>query len=129
MDKVIFRCAICKVALSEPLAELQERKKPCYDLEYVPRGYFVIADEEFGRASIGHHVINLQDARNTAHYPDQRGLFGCCGPSGFDGVNTVCINGHGIGTEHSDCHVMQGLELEPGCAEIERLSINEEMEH
>ena len=56
-------------------------------------------------------LVNLQDAINTKHHSDRRRLNGYCGPAGFDGPNIVCINGHEVGTEHSDCWMPHVLEL------------------
>jgi len=47
-------------------------------------------------------VLNLKDTINTKHHSDQSRLNGCCGLDGL-GMNTLCANGHEIGTERSDC--------------------------
>lgn len=51
---------------------------------------------------------------NTRYHDDPRRVSGCCGPSGIDGVNTLCANGHEVATESSDCWTgPHYVELEP----------------
>lgn len=64
-------------------------------------------------------MINLEDAVNTRHHPDTRRLNGCCGLDGRDGLNTVCANGHEVGTEKSDCWMPHVLLLDPGKTVVE----------
>jgi len=51
----------------------------------------------------GRFVVNLADLVGTRPSPDGRRLSGCCGRDGLDGPNLVCVNGHEVGTEKSDC--------------------------
>ncbi len=126
MENMIFRCAICKLPLSNPVVELVDRTKLAFEdtgCDYLPLGHFAIADKLAIGFESGHAVINLDDAINTRHHPDPKRLFGCCGPSGFSGRNTLCANGHEVGTESSDCHTHRGLDFDPACVEmIEELS-------
>jgi hypothetical protein len=39
----------------------------------------------------------------THHHSELHRLAECCGLDGMDGPNFVCVNGHEIGTEMSDC--------------------------
>jgi hypothetical protein len=51
---------------------------------------------------------------NTRYHDDPLRMSGCCGPSGIDGVNTLCTNGHEVATESSDCWTgPHYVELEP----------------
>lgn len=123
MDKVIFRCSICKLALSVPLVELVDRSMLCNKREkdYIGQGYFVVADDGFDSSAIGHYVINLDDAQNTAQHEDLNRFVGCCGPDGTHGRNTVCMNDHEVGTERSDCVTSRSLAFDPLCVEIDRV--------
>ena len=62
--------------------------------------------------SDGHYVFNLDDVLNTEHDLQRAG--GCCGQDGLNGINTLCLNGHEIGIEHSDCwHFYHYIQVPP----------------
>ena len=80
-------------------------------------GFYVIHQargELFYHCEDGDYVVNLTDMQNTKHHPNRSRLNGCCGLDGCDGVNTLCINGHEVGTEHSDCWMPHFMALPPG---------------
>jgi hypothetical protein len=59
-------------------------------------------------------MLNRKDMINTHYHDDPRRMSGCCGPSGIDGVNMLCVNGHEVATESSDCWTgPYYVELEP----------------
>jgi hypothetical protein len=43
------------------------------------------------------------DQYHLKDHPDQSRFYGCCGSSGLDGLNKLCVNGHEVATEVSDC--------------------------
>lgn len=120
MNRVIFRCAACKLALSVVVDELEDRCRLSLDdqCDYVPELFYVVADEDFSWAANGHFAINLKDARNTKHHWDNRRLAGCCGLS--EPGNTVCVNGHEIGAEFSECYTPRALVFDPTRVELEK---------
>jgi hypothetical protein len=124
MNKVIFRCTVCKLPLSAPLVELVDRTKLSAVLgeDYISPGFYVVADDNFANPA-GQWVINLGDEQNTMPHTDAHRLQGCCGFSDIHGRNTMCINGHEIGTEFSDCWVLHGLQFDSNCVELENVSI------
>jgi hypothetical protein len=103
---MILRCAKCHDAISREIAELQDVSRLSIQdgSEHLPQGFYRIAtaeDDVIWRE--GEFILNLQDLTNTARHPDYRRANGCCGCDGLDGMNIVCLNGHEIGTECSDC--------------------------
>ena len=126
MKKVIFRCAVCKLPLSNPVVELVDRTKLAFEDiggDYLPVGFFAVVDAHATGFEAGHPVINLRDAIHTKHHPDPTRLFGCCGPSGAGQRNTLCANGHEVGSESSDCHTYHGVDLDPACVEMEHIKM------
>ena len=124
MEKVIFRCLKCKVALSIPLVEDKELAQPRVEPNFIAQGcYVVLKHGVFIPGATGHFAIHLDDARNTERHPDIERLYGCCGPEGIHGLNTICVSGHEIGTEKSDCYTDRGLAFDPDSVEIERIVV------
>jgi hypothetical protein len=107
---MVVRCRTCEVPLTNPLVPLPDVKMTCYEdgQAFLPQGYYCVADGDYRPA--GSLVINLNDLVNTGHFPDGRGLNGCCGPSG-DTINRLCCEGHGVGTEFADCWMPHSFEF------------------
>lgn len=117
---VIFRCAICQLPLTGPLRLLADAvwlgegdSKPL-----VPAGFFWKSDGNAWNGTAGHYCVNLADLRNVKPHPDNRRRNGCCGMDGCDGMNTVCGNGHEVGTECSDCWMPHFFHLAPTAVEV-----------
>ena len=50
------------------------------------------------------HVLHPEDVIGMAPNPDQSTRHGCCGPSGIDGLNLICIGcGMPVAAEQADC--------------------------
>ena len=105
-------CKTCGVALSRPL-EAATSKSTLDGASMVELGRFVEVDDEYGPEYARFLAIHLGDALNTRSHPEDRRSNGCCGQDGLDGLNTVCANGHEIGTEKSDCWMPHALLLDP----------------
>src|ERR1700735_5278426 len=94
-------CTKCGTVLTVPLLEfiddsmLSEKEGS----DYIPRGYYVMSDGGLFTNTEGQFIVNLKDAVNTKRHSDARRLNGCCGLDGCDGMNTLCENGHEVGTE------------------------------
>jgi hypothetical protein len=73
------------------------------DEPFIQQGYYFISDGEYFTGTEGLVIINISDLMNCRDLPDRGRLSGCCGMDGTNGPNKVCINGHEIGTEKSDC--------------------------
>ena len=105
MPQTVFKCVACNVTLTVPLSELDARSllSNTDGVDYLPRGFYVVCDDDYYSLAQGQYLVNLKDLVNTKPHRDKRRRNGCCGLDGCDGVNTLCGNGHEIGTERSDC--------------------------
>jgi hypothetical protein len=100
---MILLCAICRIAISNEVIQLQHLSLLVEDngKDHVPKGFYYIAAEDNSVIiEEDGFILNIADMINT-NYSKQPG-FGCCGLSGGD-MNTLCNNGHEIGSECSDC--------------------------
>jgi hypothetical protein len=111
----VFCCSQCGIVLTLPLASLPDKASLCEQdgEDYIPRGFFAVSDGSFFRGTQRRFIVNLKDCVNTKRHPDLRRLNGCCGMDGLDGMNTVCDNGHEVGTEHSDCWLPHAIDFNP----------------
>ena len=111
---ILFKCATCGLPVTGPVRLLDEVPDlPSEDgVDLLPVGC-CWRDDRPGK-SCGRFLLNLRDMVNTRYHDDGRRTSGCCGPSGIDGVNRVCANGHEVATESSDCWTgPHHVELEP----------------
>ncbi len=115
----VFRCAACGLPLTGPLWPLADVAwlSPADQTPHVPAGFVWLADGSTWNGTAGHPCVHLGGLRNVGPHPDPRRRVGCCGVDGTDGVNTVCTNGHEVGTECSDCWMPHFLHLEPMAVE------------
>ncbi len=115
MEKTIFRCSTCRLPLTSPLSRLNSTT--CLvaqdGQDYVPAGFFVIEDGSYYTQATGQYLLNPNNLVNTKYHADLGRLNGCCGLDGCDGMNVVCLNGHEIGTERSDCWMAHSTALNP----------------
>lgn len=98
-----FRCKTCGLPLTDPLRLLPE-EADFGDVDgepLIPQGFYSWDD--------GCVVINVRDRQNVRRVKNEDRLDGCCGPSGMDGPNTECFNGHEVATEVSDCWLPHAL--------------------
>jgi hypothetical protein len=109
----VFVCAKCQVELTHPVQPLSDPSLESNELgtARIPRGTYILENQ--GSRSLDWYVVNLEDAVHTKHHSDLDRLVGCCGPDGRGGRNTLCDNGHEIGTECSDCCLSHFLGLDP----------------
>lgn len=98
-------CNACHIEITELLSELKDlsliNKKDGQD--YIPRGFYMIDEEEDNGSIKRTYIINTKDLINSKHHSNSSRLNGCCGLDGCDGMNRVCLHDHEIGTEYSDC--------------------------
>lgn len=109
--QTVFKCKECGVLLSKPLVGPISPSKMSFvdETDHVSIGHFGLVDEDFRIEFKDEYIINLQDKINVKFTKDLSKKNGCCGMDGMDGMNTLCINGHEIGTECSDCWMSHGL--------------------
>ena len=99
------KCKYCDVELTDDLKELQSsgQLKDVDGEDFINRGQFFISDGDYYTGTETQIIINMADLKNSKNHSDPSRLNGCCGLDGLHGLNKVCINGHEIGTEMSDC--------------------------
>jgi hypothetical protein len=112
---MILRCATCGVDLTRTVAPLVcPGALNITDGEpIIPVGCCQLSTGDYYPA--GEWIVNLSDLVNTALHPELRRRNGCCGLDGCDGMNRVCVNGHEVGTERSDCWWAHGIHFNPDC--------------
>jgi len=69
----------------------------------VPEGLFALSNDDYWFGSTNCLLVNLEDLTGVQHHPEASRNDGCCGCDGGDGPNLICLNGHEVGTERSDC--------------------------
>ncbi|MBA9078664.1 hypothetical protein [Rufibacter quisquiliarum] len=116
------KCGKCGIELTEELESLDDTTllNETDEQSYVPIGKLFISDGEYYTGTEGKIIINCADLKNAKNHPDIIRLQGCCGLDGLNGNNKVCINGHEVGTEKSDCWIAHGVILEREFVVIEK---------
>jgi hypothetical protein len=100
-----LKCKKCKIDLTDDLKEvfgkgqLMEIDKQ----DFIPRGHYFISDGEYYTGTENKIIICKSDLINSKNHTDHSRLGGCCGLDGTSGPNKLCINGHEVATEKSDC--------------------------
>lgn len=102
-----LQCKLCQLLVSNPIQELPDKGLllEVDGADFIPKGYYTLDDKNYFTDFDAALLINEADLINCKDYPDASRLNGCCGLDGCDGPNKVCLNGHEIGTEKSDCWV------------------------
>jgi len=109
-----FCCKICKIAVSKEINVLEDQSRLCFEAEkeFLPPGFFFPESEKIPKINFEHYglsgdfnryFLNEIDVINVKDHFDGTRLNGCCGMSGYFGINKVCRNNHEIGIEYSDC--------------------------
>ena len=101
MRTIKIYCRECEIELTSELTEIPEDDICWEDREDSMPGsnfsivYEIQSDKKFVLTSIRGH--NLKNHSSSAKFS------GCCGSSGCNGLNKLCLNGHEVATEISDC--------------------------
>lgn len=105
------KCKYCDVDLTDDLKEVQSsgQLKEVDGEDFIDRGQFFVSDGDYYTGTETQIIINKDDLKNAKSHSDFSRLNGCCGLDGLDGLNKVCINGHEIGTEMSDCWMAHAI--------------------
>jgi hypothetical protein len=107
---IIF-CKECGARLSGPLSlfegPIRESPygKPLYGEPLLPAGCYalselVLANPPFYGVEPRELLVGIADLDGALATPRTGG---CCGPSGHEGPNLVCPDGHPVGTQIGDC--------------------------
>lgn len=89
----------------------------------VASGVYACSNSDYWTGSEGCFLVNLADVIHLGYHPDKRRHNGCCGRDGCDGPNRICLNGHEIGTERSDCWMAHAIVLVPTIGWREHLEL------
>lgn len=123
--KAYFSCMTCNIKLTNLLEELVDLTKLSEEdgQDHLPQGNYLVAPDPYEIGgyythATGQYLINNNDLINTKRHHDPGRLNGCCGLDGCDGKNIVCINGHEIGTERSDCWLAHSTSLDSESVKI-----------
>ncbi len=110
-----FVCAECGLPITLPQIELPDEALLVDDDEvaHIARGHFILSTGDHLSVTKGEYLANVDDLINTAPHSDSSLWLGCCGPSSFGSLNTVCLNGHEVGTEIADCYTPRVMTLDP----------------
>jgi len=113
-------CKICQVELTNELVILKDSSLLCEEdgCDLVPLGFYFLTDKSYPVTGEMKIVINLKDLKNEKRHSDLSRTNGCCGLDGLDGINTVCINDHEIGTQSSDCWMPHYFTFESDLIEV-----------
>ncbi len=107
------KCKECGLVLTKELKELNDLDQiSSIDKEnYLPRGFYIKISESNDDTWLEKKgvIVNLYDIVNLQNHSDPSRLNGCCGLDGSDGMNKVCLNGHEVGTEKSDCWMPRAM--------------------
>ncbi|OCA92576.1 hypothetical protein [Pseudobacillus wudalianchiensis] len=108
-------CQTCDIVISNEVVELKDlsRLNDKDGQDYIPKGFFIIDNQDFCPELKGAIMINIKDSTNSKYHSDGSRLNGCCGYDGLDGMNRICSNNHEIGTEMSDCWMPHCIALNP----------------
>jgi hypothetical protein len=120
MSILKIRCSECDIDLTDHLQEISS-KDQLNDVDgqdYIPHGYYFISDGECYEGTENKIMINKSDLINSRNHHDSARLNGCCGLDGIHGLNKVCINGHEIATEKSDCWMPHAVIFEKDLAVV-----------
>lgn len=113
--KVTVRCAECNIVLTKELEPIKYLVMLKHEQEedQVPVGYF-------GKEQ-GNYIVNLKDVVNAKHHHDAGHSYGCCGYTDLNGLNTICINEHEVGTERSDCWTPHSMTFDKDAVWLDRI--------
>lgn len=107
-------CKYCDVELTDDLKEVLtlEQLSEIDGEDFIKRGHFFISDGNYYSGTEGQIVINIKDLKNSKMHFIPGRLNGCCGVDGIHGINRLCVNGHEIATEKSDCWMAHAVIFE-----------------
>ncbi len=111
LGQMRVKCKYCDIDLTDDLKEVQTsgHLKEVDGEDFINRGQFFVSDGLYYTGTEKQIIINKDDLKNAKNHSDPSRLNGCCGLDGLDGPNKICVNGHEIGTEKSDCWIAHSV--------------------
>ncbi|KUJ60680.1 hypothetical protein AR687_16760 [Flavobacteriaceae bacterium CRH] len=109
MKVIKIYCKKCGSELTSELTEIPESLLSWEDNQnMIQPNKFCLYDTESDKKSL---VVAI-DNYNLKNHSDKSRFNGCCGSSGLDGLNKLCLNGHEVATEFSDCWTSHYIEFD-----------------
>ncbi|WP_427874729.1 hypothetical protein [Flavobacterium sp. MMS24-S5] len=111
MRSIKIYCRECEVELTSELNEVLEStlRWEDYDQSIIAKSKFsFLKNIESNKNDI---VVAIDDY-NLINHADKNRFYGCCGSDGTNGLNKLCINGHEVATEFSDCWTGHYIEFD-----------------
>jgi hypothetical protein len=97
-------CKECGLVLTQDLAIYKGSIFGEADGEhYINSGLYIISDGQHYLGTDSCVIVNVSDIINLEMHSASERTNGCCGLDGTSGINKVCLNGHEVATEKSDC--------------------------
>jgi len=127
-----LQCARCKAILSKTVEVVPVRKgyrfnpRPaageslvpasrCYEMGDIPVIHVALGGHFTESCDLPLFVLNPEDIypKVVSYTSHKERLDGCCGIAGLSGLNRICQCGAEVGTESSDCYLVQGFFANP----------------
>lgn len=106
-------CKTCNLPLTNEVKLYEGKSFGKADKQpFIQAGFYTVSDDGFFSDTKGDIIINVGDMINTIDHTDEERLTGCCGLAGLDGANKMCVNGHEVATEKSDCWMPRAVIFE-----------------
>lgn len=101
MRTIKIYCKECEIELTSELTEISETDLCWEDREDImPENNFSIV---FETQTNENSLLTSINDYNLKDHSDRSRFQGCCGSAGCIGLNKLCLNGHEVATEVSDC--------------------------
>jgi len=101
MRTIKIYCKECEIELTSELTEILERDL-CWEdnKDIMPENNFsIVTHQQTNEKDL---FVSIDDY-NLKDHPEPGKFQGCCGSAPSNGWNKVCLNGHEVATEVSDC--------------------------
>jgi hypothetical protein len=108
MRTIKIYCKVCECDLTPELTEISESNLWENHLEIMNENNFCILVSKLNTRSVIVAINNY----NLKDHPDTSRFYGCCGSDGSNGLNKLCVNGHEVATEFSDCKTDEHIQFD-----------------
>ncbi|WP_343616684.1 hypothetical protein [Flavobacterium sp.] len=111
MKTIKIYCKECEIELTSELTEFPETNLHWedYDQSIIEKGKFSFLKNT---GSNKESIVVAIDDYNLVNHSDNYRFYGCCGSDGTNGLNKLCVNGHEVATEFSDCWTGHYIEFD-----------------
>ena len=111
MRTIKIYCKECKSEITSELTEISESMLfwDENNQNIIQKGKFSFLENP---KSNNKRIIVALDVYNLKNHSDINRFAGCCGSDGGNGLNKLCLNGHEVATEVSDCWTAHYVEFD-----------------